>query len=180
MDHPRARARHGPRPRERAAVGPVARRCGRPSGQARRCPARRPYGERGSASLELVVVVPAVVLVIALLTAGWRLWSVRSQVREAAAAGARAASLAHSRAEAEQAAAAAVHADLATMRSTCTDPAIGIDASAFAVPAGRDGDVGVDVSCRVPFTDLMIPMPGSLTASGRAGSRLDSYRERQP
>lgn len=43
--------------------------------------ARTRHGdERGSASLELVIVVPAVVAVIALLTAGWRLWSVRSQV----------------------------------------------------------------------------------------------------
>ena len=131
-------------------------------------------------SLELVIVVPAVVAVIALLTAGWRLWSVRSQVREAAAAGARAATLARSGAEAEQAASAAINADLETVGSSCTGPTVGIDVSAFSAPPGQGGDVGVDVTCEVPFTDLLIPMPGALTVEGHAGSRLDSFRERQP
>ncbi|MBE6476732.1 MAG: hypothetical protein E7Z97_01485 [Propionibacteriaceae bacterium] len=149
------------------------------SGGARRHRPGRAGDERGSASLELVVVVPAAVLVIALVTAGWRLWSVRSQVREAAAAGARAASLARSAAEAELSAAAVVDSDLATMRSICTSPVVHVDASAFSAPTG-DGDVTVDVSCRVPFTDLLVPMPGVLTVEGRAGSRLDSYRGRQP
>lgn len=143
--------------------------------------ARTRHGEeRGSASLELVIVVPAVVAVIALLTAGWRLWSVRSQVREAAAAGARAATLARSGAEAEQAASAAIDADLETVGSSCTGPTVGIDVSAFSAPPGQGGDVGVDVTCEVPFTDLLIPMPGALTVEGHAGSRLDSFRERQP
>ncbi|WP_276698902.1 TadE/TadG family type IV pilus assembly protein [Propionibacterium acidifaciens] len=143
--------------------------------------ARTRHGdERGSASLELVIVVPAVVAVIALLTAGWRLWSVRSQVREAAAAGARAATLARSGAEAEQAASAAIDADLGTVGSSCTGPTVGIDVSAFSAPPGQGGDVGVDVTCEVPFTDLLIPMPGALTVEGHAGSRLDSFRERQP
>ena len=117
---------------------------------------------------------------IALLTAGWRLWSVRSQVREAAAAGARAATLARSGAEAEQAASAAIDADLETVGSSCTGPTVGIDVSAFSAPPGQGGDVGVDVTCEVPFTDLLIPMPGALTVEGHAGSRLDSFRERQP
>lgn len=143
--------------------------------------ARTRHGdERGSASLELVIVVPAVVAVIALLTAGWRLWSVRSQVREAAAAGARAATLTRSGAEAEQAASAAIDADLETVGSSCTGPTVGIDVSAFSAPPGQGGDVGVDVTCEVPFTDLLIPMPGALTVEGHAGSRLDSFRERQP
>ena len=143
--------------------------------------ARTRHGdERGSASLELVIVVPAVVAVIALLTAGWRLWSVRSQVRKAAAAGARAATLARSGAEAEQAASAAIDADLETVGSSCTGPTVGIDVSAFSAPPGQGGDVGVDVTCEVPFTDLLIPMPGALTVEGHAGSRLDSFRERQP
>ncbi|RLP08575.1 TadE/TadG family type IV pilus assembly protein [Propionibacterium australiense] len=168
--------------RRRAPRMPGARPDGpsRARGAARAPHARRhPGGERGSASLELIVVVPAAVLVIALLTAGWRLWSVRSQVREAAAAGARAASLARSGAEAEQAAAAVVGADLETMQSTCTSPVVHVDTGAFAAPAGA-GDVIVEVSCQVPFTDLMIPVPGALTAAGHASSRLDSYRGRQP
>lgn len=143
--------------------------------------ARTRHGdERGSASLELVIVVPAVVAVIALLTAGWRLWSVRSQVREAAAAGARAATLARSGAEAEQAASAAIDADLGTVGSSCTAPTVDIDVSAFSAPPGQGGDVVAAVTCEVPFTDLLIPMPGALTVKGRAGSRLDSFRERQP
>ena len=142
--------------------------------------ARTRHGDERGSSLELVIVVPAVVAVIALLTAGWRLWSVRSQVREAAAAGARAATLARSGAEAEQAASAAINADLETVGSSCTGPTVGIDVSAFSAPPGQGGDVGVDVTCEVPFTDLLIPMPGALTVEGHAGSRLDSFRERQP
>lgn len=141
-------------------------------------PFRPQRSERGSASLELVVVVPAIVAIIALLTAGWRLWSVRSQVREAAAAGARAASLARSGADAERAATDAVEADLGTVGSICTGPLILVDPSAFGAPAG--GEVTVEVSCQVPFSDLLVPMPGELTVSGHASSRLDSYKERQP
>ncbi|ERK51577.1 hypothetical protein HMPREF0682_0013, partial [Propionibacterium acidifaciens F0233] len=88
--------------------------------------------------------------------------------------------LARSGAEAEQAASAAIDADLGTVGSSCTAPTVDIDVSAFSAPPGQGGDVVAAVTCEVPFTDLLIPMPGALTVKGRAGSRLDSFRERQP
>ena len=51
-------------------------------------------GERGSVTVELTLVVPALVLVLGLLVAGGRLWFARATVVEAAQSAARAASLA--------------------------------------------------------------------------------------
>ena len=138
------------------------------------------HGERGAVSIEVVVIVPGIVLFIALMTAGWRIWSVRAQVHDAAAAGARAASLAATHDKAVQAARSAIAADLDAVSSHCVDPEVQVDGSAFSLAAGRSGEIGVDVTCWVAFSDLVLAMPGTLEATGHAVSRLDTYKERRP
>ena len=49
--------------------------------------------ERGAVAMELVVLVPMLMMVLGVMTAGWRLWTARTQVSDAAAAAARAATL---------------------------------------------------------------------------------------
>lgn len=137
-------------------------------------------GERGAASVELVIIVPGLVLLIALMTAGWRIWSVRAQVQDAAAAGARAASLSSSGAVAQSAAREVVLADLAAVSSSCSDAAVLVDSSGFSSPAGVRAEVGVDVRCRVDLADLLLVVPGTIEAEGHSTARLDTFRERRP
>lgn len=141
---------------------------------------RPPGGERGAASVELVVIVPGLVLLIALMTAGWRVWSLRAQVQDAAGAGARAASLARSGAEAQSAAREVVNADLAAVGSLCSAPSVTVDSSGFSTPAGTVASVRVGVSCRVALSDLLVAVPGAIRAEGHSTVRLDTFRERRP
>ena len=52
--------------------------------------------QRGAATVELTLLVPALLLVVGLLVAGGRLWFARTTVNEAAQTAARAASLSRS------------------------------------------------------------------------------------
>ncbi|WP_177170184.1 TadE/TadG family type IV pilus assembly protein [Propionibacterium cyclohexanicum] len=136
--------------------------------------------ERGAASTELVVIVPGLVLLIALMTAGWRIWSVRTQVQDAAAAGARAASLADSGARARSVAQEVIGADLATSASMCTQPQIAVDTSGFLLAPGVQADVRVDIGCTIALADLLIAVPGTIRAEGHATTRIDTFRQRRP
>lgn len=141
--------------------------------------ARRTRGERGSASVELVILVPALVLVLGLLVAGGRLWFARSTVVEAAEAAARAASLERSAGEARQAGSRAAARTLATEGLSCGGDSVSVDTGAFGVPVGTPATVTATVVCRVPFADLSIPgMPGSITVRSQGASALDTYRAR--
>lgn len=149
-----------------------------------RCDAHRSpkhdFHERGAVSIEVVLIVPVIMLIVALMTAGWRLWSVRAQVSEAAAAGARAASVMRGSSAADVAARQAIDADLDAVSSICTSPAVSVDTTGFRSAVGSSADVNVEINCAVPFTDLLVPMPGSLTVTAQASSPIDSYKERQP
>ena len=136
--------------------------------------------ERGAASVELVVVLPGLVLLIALMTAGWRIWSVRAQVQDAAAAGARAASLSSSGSNAMTTARQVVSADLAAVSSSCSSPAVEVDSAGFSTPAGIRAEVGVHVSCEISLADLLVIVPGTIRAEGHSTARLDTFRERRP
>ena len=141
--------------------------------------ARRRRDERGSASVELVILVPALVLVLGLLVAGGRLWFARATVVEAAESAARAASLARSAGEARSEGQQAANRTLATDGLTCGAESVSIDTSAFGVPVGTPAAVTASVACRVPFADLALPgMPGSITVRTEGAAALDTYRAR--
>ena len=135
--------------------------------------------DRGSASVELVVLVPALVLVLGLLVAGGRLWFARATVVEASESAARAASLARSAGEARDAGQRAGQRFLDTEGLRCAGVSVVLDVGAFGVPAGTPATVRSTVTCRVPFADLAIPgMPGSITVRSAGGAALDTYRAR--
>ena len=135
--------------------------------------------ERGAASVELAILVPALMLLLTLAVAGGRIWFARATVAEAAATAARAASLARDPAAAGRDGRSAAHASLATAGLRCSDTMVAVTTGGFAVEVGTPAAVSATVSCRVSLGDLVLPgLPGSLTLHGEQSSALDTYRSR--
>ncbi|WTW98223.1 pilus assembly protein [Streptomycetaceae bacterium NBC_01309] len=129
--------------------------------------------ERGSAAVELVLLVPLLILVLLLVVALGRFASARGLVDDAAHQAARAASLTRSAAAAEQAAYQAAHAALDGAGVTCTGLAVTVDTGGFT-PGGR---VRVTVSCTVSLAEMTaLGLPGHRTLKGEASSVLDEHR----
>lgn len=136
--------------------------------------------DRGSATLELVLLVPALVIMLGLLVGGGRLWFARTTVNEAAQSAARAASLARTSAEAVLDGTDAGRASLSTAGLDCGNQVVSIHAGAFATAVGTPGTITSSVTCAVPFGDVFLPgMPGSITLTGSGTSALDTYRSRR-
>lgn len=150
----------------------------------RLCRSRNPrhgshVDERGAASVELVILVPAIILMLGLVIAGGRLWFARATVVEAAQSAARAASLERSPGAAHSAGVRAGNRMLAADGLACAADSVSVDTSAFAVPVGAPATVTASVTCRVPFADLALPgMPGSITVTSEGSAALDTYRAR--
>lgn len=137
--------------------------------------------ERGSVSLELVVLLPVVMLLVGAMLLGYRLWSARVQVTDAAAAAARAATLTSSGSEAQAAAHRVARENLATLGLRCSSVDVAVDTSDFALPPGEVGRVTTRVDCAVALDDLLVPgLPGSRTLHGTATHTMDTFRERRP
>jgi Flp pilus assembly protein TadG len=135
--------------------------------------------QRGAASVELVILVPVLVLMLAVLVAGGRLWFARASVVEASQSAARAASLARSSGEARDAGRRAGSRILATDGLRCAGDSVSVDTGAFGVPVGTPATVTASVTCRVPLADLSLPgMPGSITVRSTGAAALDTYRAR--
>jgi Flp pilus assembly protein TadG len=136
-------------------------------------------GENGSASLEMVIVSPAMLLLLGLVIVAARLESAGASVEHAAAAAAREASLARTPAAAVVAARASVGRNLQGAKALCQRVDVSIDASGFSIAAGKTATVAVTVSCLVVLADQAVPgMPGNRTLTYRAVSPLDRFRSR--
>jgi Flp pilus assembly protein TadG len=144
---------------------------------------RRRHGhagsDRGSATVELVLVAPALLALLGLTVLAGRVVLAGGTVEQVAAAGARAASLARSPAEARTAAESAVRRATGEQHLQCQAITVTVDTTGFATPLGQPASVAVEVSCQVRLADLTIPgAPGSRTVSARAVSPLDPFRGR--
>lgn len=136
--------------------------------------------DRGSATVELTLAVPALVLILGLLVAGGRLWFARTAVTEGAQTAARAASLAREANTATVTGQQAGRASLATAGLRCRSSTITVETAAFRVPVGTPATVRAAVQCDVSFSDVLLPgMPGSLTLRGDGAAALDTYRSRE-
>ena len=139
----------------------------------------RRRSSRGTASVELAVLVPGLVMLLGLMMAGGRVWMARTAVTEAAFAAARSASLQRSAGAAHAVAVAAGQRALQSEGFGCAGRSVHVDVSAFSVPVGQPATIRSTVTCTVTFSDLLLPgMPGSLQLSGHGSSALDTYRER--
>lgn len=135
--------------------------------------------ERGSASIEAVVVGPVVVLLLCLVIFGGRVAMAHQSVQGIAADAARAASLARTSSQARSAAAQAVEAGLA-QRQPCASHDLDLDVSGFAKPVGTPASVTAVLTCRIDTADLALPgVPGQISVRASMSSAVDTYRERK-
>lgn len=135
--------------------------------------------ERGAASVEAVILIPAVLLLVGLALIGGRYWYVSTAVDEAAWTAARSASLERNAESGQRAAHRIASSNLRGAGTDCADLRVRINATGLTAPVGVPATVTVDVQCRVPLADLLVPgAPGSVVVSGQATSVVDRHRGR--
>jgi Flp pilus assembly protein TadG len=140
-------------------------------------PRRR--ADAGNAPLELVILAPVIIMLIALVIAVGRISVATGAISAAARDAARQASISLSPAAAQAAALASADAALANDGLDCA-PTVTPDLAGFAAPPGQPSTVTVTVSCTVPLADLTVPgMPGSKTLTAQFTSPIDPYRQRR-
>jgi Flp pilus assembly protein TadG len=146
------------------------------------CPSRRgdqAMGERGSATLELIVWAPGLLLIVGLLLVAGRVSSAKGAVEQAAVDAARTASLARSPAAALSLATATARQTLNAQGLACTHLTVTVDASGFSRPPGQPATVTATVTCPVRLSDLSLPgVPGTRVERHTSISALDTFRER--
>ncbi len=140
----------------------------------RRHPVRN---DRGSASLELVLLTPAVVLLLLLVVMGGRYAQARTDVDAAARDAARAGSIARGPDSAIAGGEAAARDRLHEGGVTCRSLTVSLDTSQFR--AG--GWVTATVDCTVDLGDLTgLKLPASRTFTSTFTESVDVYRGTQP
>jgi Flp pilus assembly protein TadG len=126
--------------------------------------------ERGSASLEAVLLVPVLLVVLGVTLGLGRVVDARNDADDAASEAARTASLTRSAPEARAAAAAAASDRLAAESNTCHDPVVDTDTAAFR----PGGTVAVTITCTVNLAGAYLP--ATARVSSRSVQPLDPYK----
>jgi Flp pilus assembly protein TadG len=135
--------------------------------------------ERGSVSVELALLAPALLLLLSFAVFAGRTQIAEGAVQEAARSAAREASLARDPATAAALAGAQAERTLAAQNLRCQRTTVDIDTAGFQAPLGQPGDVTVSITCVVGMADLLAPgLPGSVTVEASFISPVDAYRER--
>lgn len=136
-------------------------------------------GDRGSASVEAVIGVPAFLLLVGLLVLGGRTAITHQDVQAAAADAARAASIARTQTAARTDATTAARASLTNQHLDCATTTVTLDLSAFSTPVGTPGQVSATINCALRLGDLGLPgVTGTKTITATMTSPLDTYRGR--
>ena len=139
----------------------------------------RGANDRGSATLELVVLAPGLLLLAGLLIVAGRLALAQGSVEAAARDAARTASLARTAADATAQATTGAGTTLAAQGLDCASTAVDVDTTGFTVPAGQPAEVTVTVRCQVALADVALPgLPGTRDGAATGHSPLDTYRQR--
>ena len=134
--------------------------------------------ERGSAAIELVLLVPALMLLLLFAVAGGRVAIAHGSVQQAAADAARAESIARTAGSAQTSAVTAARATLANQGLTCASMTVTLDTSGFAKPVGTPANVAATVSCTVELSELALPGLPDRVVSATVTSPLDVFRGR--
>ncbi|MGI8667981.1 MAG: TadE family protein [Jatrophihabitans sp.] len=140
-----------------------------------RARAARIRGDGGFSTLELVIITPFLLAFVLLVVGFGRVTHGRQEVQAAAAAAARAASLANTPGQAQTAAQQEAAADLAQAGISCqSSPPPTVDTSQFY--AG--GQVTVTISCVTNLSDLtVVGFPGHKTLTASSTVPLEQYRQ---
>ena len=141
---------------------------------------RRPDGDGGSATLELVVLTPAFLLMISAAIIGMRIQVAGGAVEAAAYDAARTASISRDAGTASTRAHTTAQQTLAQQGLVCGLLTVTVDTSGFSVPVGQPATVQATVTCVVDLADVAFPgVPGSKTMTATFVSPLDRFRARQ-
>lgn len=139
----------------------------------------RRVSDRGSATLELAVLAPALLALLGLVIVAGRITVAAGAVEQAAAAAAREASLARDARAARARAQQSVSAALAQQGISCQRMSSSVDVAGFRVDVGSPATVTVEVDCSVALSDLSVPgMPGVRRVTARMTSPIDRFRGR--
>jgi Flp pilus assembly protein TadG len=142
------------------------------AGQRRRSAVRLTGRDRGSMSVEFVLLAPAFILLMLLLVLGGRVVEAQGQVDGAARDAARAASVQDFVGNVQAAIDNAADGDLyTTHHQMCTSQPVGT----WAV-GSDNGAVSVTLTCSIDVA--FFPGLGTLTITGHAVAPLDTYVER--
>jgi len=131
------------------------------------------HDDRGSMSVEVVVLTPVLLAVVLLCVVFGRLAEARQQVVEAARAGAEAAAVLPTVGTAQWVGSINSVINLIGRTHTCAHVSIVVDTSHFT-PGGY---VTAHVTCSVLLADIGFPgLPGTTTVTASATAPLDQYR----
>ena len=135
--------------------------------------------DRGSTSLELVVIAPALLALAALVIAAGRIALAEQSVQSAAWQAARDTTLQRTPAAGAVAGRNTAARILTSENLSCVETGVAVDAAALALPVGRSGAVAVEVTCRVRLSDLGLPgLLGSKTLRATATTASDPWTAR--
>lgn len=139
---------------------------------------RRWRDDRGSESVELAILLPVGILVLAMLVIGARIALAGDRISGVAGIAARDASLARTAAAAQQIATASATNALADRNLHCADVQVSVDTTGFTSAPGSPAAVTVAVACTVDLSDIGVAgLPGSRTLRDTATSPLDPARD---
>lgn len=176
--HPTPPTRH--RPVHPHADGPD-RRATHPAQTRRQVGTRA--GDRGSVTVEVALLAPALLALLGLGVAAGRYEHTAAAVEGASAAAARAASLARGPDQAQRDATQVATTTLEGSTPPCRDLTVTVDTTGFRVPAsqvirtGAPAQVAVTVTCAVDLSAITVPgLPGTKTITSRTVSVLDTFR----
>ena len=135
----------------------------------------------GAGAASMILTIPIVFLVVELAVFGGRVAGARGEVQSAARQAAREASFAAGPATAGGLASTVANASLSNVKVGATDglfqcvsPTVGLGGATNFVAGGQ---VEVDVTCTVPFSDLTtLPVPGVLVVQRSAIEPIDPFR----
>jgi hypothetical protein len=137
------------------------------------------WPDRGTTSIELAILAPAVIGFFAAVVIAGRITLALQAADSAAYDAARTASLARTAAIALPAANNAARASFTSQGITCTSLSVAVNTAGFLVPPGQPATVTVTVTCVAQLADVALPgMPGSTTLTTSFVSPLDRYRAR--
>lgn len=140
--------------------------------------ARKRDGERVSQSLELAILAPGMILLLAMIIVAGRYAVAHQAIEGAASQAARAASLARDLGFAADRAEAVAAASLSDSGLHCASVDVSVDTSGFASAVGTPASVSATVTCVVDIAGFSVPGIGSQTLSSTHSSAIDTYRER--
>ena len=154
----------------RSVSGTGLRRGGRPPSHRR--------DDRGSASVELALLLPVGIMVFALMVIGGRIALAGDRISGVAGIAARDASIARSPGEAQSIAQSSATDALRGDGLHCTDIRVHADTDGFSAAPGTPASITVDVWCTVDLSDIAVTgMPWSKTLHDAATSPLDPARD---